>query len=58
MANLCIQNLEEINFFKSKEKKPIMLYKLTHHFVNQRFLPKLANTPDKIRVSLVDNSIL
>ena len=25
MANLCIQNLEEINFFKSKEKKPIML---------------------------------
>ena len=34
------------------------LYKLTHDFVNQRFLAKLANTPDKIRVSLADNSIL
>ncbi len=34
------------------------VYKLTEHFVNQRFLPKLANTLDKIRVSLADNSIL
>ena len=25
MTNLCIQNLNEINFFKQKEKKPIML---------------------------------
>ena len=33
-------------------------YKLTHNFVNQRFLPKLANTLDKIRVSLSDKSIL
>ena len=32
------------------------LYKLTHYFVNQRFLPKLANTPDNIRVSLSDKS--
>jgi len=34
------------------------VYKLTEHFVNQRFLPKLANTLAKIRVSLADNSIL
>ena len=32
MANLCIQNLEEINFFKSKEKKPIMLENLRNIF--------------------------
>jgi hypothetical protein len=32
----------------------IGVYKLTDHFVNQRFLPKLANTLDNIRVSLED----
>ena len=32
MANLCIQNLQEINFFKSKEKKPIMLENLRNIF--------------------------
>jgi len=33
-------------------------YRLTLDFVNQRFLPKLANTLDNIRVSLSDKSIL
>ena len=32
MANLCIKNLEEIGFFKSKEKKPIMLENLRNIF--------------------------
>ena len=32
MANLCIKNLEEINFFKTKEKKPIMLENLRNIF--------------------------
>ncbi len=32
MANLCIKNLEDINFFKSKEKKPIMLENLRNIF--------------------------
>jgi len=32
MANLCIKNLEEINFFKPKEKKPIMLENLRNIF--------------------------
>jgi len=32
MANLCIKNLEEINFFKSNEKKPIMLENLRNIF--------------------------
>ena len=32
MANLCIMNLEEINFFKTKEKKPVMLENLRNIF--------------------------
>ncbi len=32
MANLCIKNLEEINFFKPNEKKPIMLENLRNIF--------------------------
>jgi len=32
MTNLCIQNLDEINFFKPKEKKPIMLENLRNIF--------------------------
>ena len=32
MANLCIKNLEEINFFKTKDKKPIMLENLRNIF--------------------------
>ena len=32
MANLCIQNLDEINFFKPIEKKPIMLENLRNIF--------------------------
>ena len=40
MANLCIQNLEEINFFKSKEKKPIMLENLRNIFYRMEFSTK------------------
>ena len=32
MTNLCIQNLDEINFFTPKEKKPIMLENLRNIF--------------------------
>ena len=32
MINLCINNLEDINFFKPKEKKPIMLQNLRNIF--------------------------
>ena len=32
MANLCIKNLEEIKFFKTKDKKPIMLENLRNIF--------------------------
>ncbi len=40
MANLCVQNLEEINFFKSKEKKPIMLENLRSIFYRMELSTK------------------
>ena len=40
MVNLCIKNLEEINFFKSKEKKPIMLENLRNIFYRMELSTK------------------
>ena len=40
MANLCIKNLEEINFFKSKDKKPIMLENLRNIFYRMELSTK------------------
>ena len=40
MANLCVQNLEQINFFKSKEKKPIMLENLRNIFYRMELSTK------------------
>ncbi len=40
MVNLCIQNLEEIDFFKSKEKKPIMLENLRNIFYRMELSTK------------------
>ena len=40
MANLCIWNLEQINFFKSKEKKPIMLENLRNIFYRMELSTK------------------
>jgi tRNA/rRNA methyltransferase len=40
MANLCIKNLEEINFFKSKDKKPIMLENLRNIFYKMELSTK------------------
>ena len=40
MANLCIKNLEDINFFKSKEKKPIMLENLRNIFYRMELSTK------------------
>ena len=40
MANLCIQNLEEINFFRSKEKKSIMLENLRNIFYRMELSTK------------------
>ena len=40
MASLCIKNLEEINFFKTKEKKPIMLENLRNIFYRMELSTK------------------
>ena len=40
MAYLCIKNLEEVNFFKSKEKKPIMLENLRNIFYRMELSAK------------------
>jgi tRNA/rRNA methyltransferase len=40
MTNLCIQNLDEINFFKPNEKKPIMLENLRNIFYRMELSAK------------------
>ena len=40
MANLCIMNLEEIGFFKSNDKKPIMLQNLRNIFYRMELSDK------------------
>ena len=40
MTNLCIKNLDEINFFKPKEKKPIMLENLRNIFYKMELSAK------------------
>ncbi len=40
MTNLCIQNLEDINFFKPREKKPIMLENLRNIFYRMELSAK------------------
>ena len=40
MTNLCIKNLENISFFKSKEKKPIMLQNLRNIFYRMELSSK------------------
>ena len=40
MTNLCIQKLEEQNFFKPKEKKPIMLENLRSIFYKMELSQK------------------
>ena len=40
MTNLCIKNLEEVNFFRSKEKKPIMLENLRNIFYRMELSTK------------------
>ena len=40
MVNLCIKNLEEINFFKTKDKKPIMLEHLRNIFYGMELSTK------------------
>ena len=52
MANLCIQNLEQINFFKPKEKKPIMLENLRNIFYRMELSSKETRILSSVFASL------
>ena len=55
MANLCIQNLDEINFFKPKEKKPIMLENLRNIFYRMELSSKETRILSSVFASLSKN---
>jgi tRNA/rRNA methyltransferase len=40
MSNLCIQNIDEVKFFKPREKKPIMLENLRNIFYRMELSSK------------------
>jgi len=52
MIDLCIKNLEEINFFKPKEKKPIMLENLRNIFYRMELSSKETRILSSVFASL------
>ena len=52
MTNLCIQNLDEINFFKPKEKKSIMLENLRNIFYRMELSAKETRILSSVFASL------
>jgi tRNA/rRNA methyltransferase len=52
MTNLCIKNLDIINFFKPKEKKPIMLENLRNIFYRMELSAKETRILSSVFVSL------
>tara|TARA_Y100001970_G_scaffold173758_1_gene212187 strand:- start:276 stop:989 length:714 start_codon:yes stop_codon:yes gene_type:complete len=52
MTNLCIKNLNEINFFKPKEKKPIMLENLRNIFFRMELSSKETRILSSVFASL------
>ena len=52
MLNLCIQNLEDRNFFKPKEKKPIMLENLRNIFYRMQLSEKETRILSSVFASL------
>ena len=52
MINLCVNNLEKINFFKPKEKKPIMLENLRNIFYRMELSDKETRILSSVLASL------
>ena len=52
MVNLCVKNLENINFFKPKEKKPIMLENLRNIFYRMDLSDKETRILSSVFASL------
>ena len=52
MTDLCIKNLDEIGFFKPKEKKPIMLENLRNIFYRMELSSKETRILSSVFVTL------
>ncbi len=52
MINLCLSNLEDINFFKPKEKKPLMLQNLRNIFYKMELSDKETRILSSVFASL------
>ena len=52
MINLCLNNLNEINFFKNKEKKPLMLENLRNIFFRMELSDKETRILSSVFASL------
>ena len=52
MINLCIDNLNKVNFFKNKEKKPIMLENLRNIFYRMELSDKETRILSSVFASL------
>ena len=52
MVNLCIQNLDQINFFKPQEKRPIMLENLRNIFYKMDLSDKETRILSSVFASL------
>ena len=52
MINLCLSNLEDINFFKLKEKKPVMLQNLRNIFYKMELSDKETRILSSVFASL------
>ena len=55
MLNLCVKKLEEINFFKSSEKKPIMLENLRSIFYKMELSKKETRILSSVFAGLIKN---
>ena len=58
MTNLCIKNLEKINFFKPKEKKPIMLENLRNIFYRMDLSDKETRILSSVFASLGKKTLI
>ena len=58
MLKVCLKNLEEINFFKQKEKKPIMLENLRSIFYKMELSDKETRILSSVFASLAKKGSL
>ena len=57
MTNLCVRHLEEINFFKPKEKKPKMLENLRSIFYKMDLSEKETRILSSVFASLAKKKL-